>query len=212
MKNRLFPILVATLSLLACQKEDTIAIKIEPSLQAFKTDKIVQEFINYNESFINNMGSPNNESIQLLKKISLNNNEQIKLSKLVGFTSLAEYNLFLKNQSALAYEIRRKYSFLAHFSQNELLNLLKELNYNTNSSKKSLMLENRCDDKYNNCSRLSNIVYTAEILGCTATAVGLGALTGGWGGVLFQAACGASALEHLQTMRTGCQLDYEDCK
>ena len=80
MKNRLFPILVATLSLLACQKEDTIAIKIEPSLQAFKKDKIVQEFINYNESFINNMGSPNNESIQLLKKISLNNNEQIKLA------------------------------------------------------------------------------------------------------------------------------------
>ena len=73
------------------------------------------------------------------------------------------------------------------------------------------MLGSRCAEKFKNCSRLSNIVYTAEILGCTATAMGIGALTGGVGGVFFQLACGGTAIEHLQAMRTECQLDYEDC-
>lgn len=47
------------------------------------------------------------------------------------------------------------------------------------------MLGRNCGEKFKNCSRLSNVVYTAEILGCTATAMGIGALTGGVGGVFF---------------------------
>jgi hypothetical protein len=158
------------------------------------------------------MGNPNEESIQLLKKSNLNINEQIQLSKVLGFKSLSDYNQFLKNQSELANAIKKKYSFLERFSQNDIQNLLKEVSIdNLNSNKKSLMLGSRCVEKFKNCSRLSNIVYTAEILGCTATAMGIGALTGGVGGVFFQLACGGTAIEHLQAMRTECQLDYEDC-
>ncbi|MFN5189088.1 MAG: hypothetical protein ACK5DH_06055, partial [Chitinophagia bacterium] len=104
------------------------------------------------------------------------------------------------------------YIFLEHYSQNEIQNLLNEINnINKNSNKQSLVFENKCLEKYNNCTRISNIVYTAEILGCTATAIGIGAITGGAGGVFFQLACGGIAIEHLQAMRVGCKLDFEDC-
>ena len=212
MKNKLFPIVMAILLLLACQKEENIEIKQASSVQEFKTDELVQELISNNEYFVNNMGSPNKESIQLIKKSNLNNDEQIQLSKLLGFKSLTDYNKFLKNQSELANAIKKKYSFLEHFSQNDIQDLLMEVNFdNLNSNKRSLMLGSRCIEKFKNCSRLSNIVYTAEILGCTATAMGIGALTGGVGGVFFQLGCGGIAIEHLQAMRTECQLDYEDC-
>lgn len=212
MKNKLFPIVAAILLLLACQKEENVEINQASSVQEFKTDELVQELISNNEYFINNMGNPNEESIQLLKKSNLNINEQIQLSKVLGFKSLSDYNQFLKNQSELANAIKKKYSFLERFSQNDIQNLLKEVSIdNLNSNKKSLMLGSRCVEKFKNCSRLSNIVYTAEILGCTATAMGIGALTGGVGGVFFQLACGGTAIEHLQAMRTECQLDYEDC-
>ncbi|MFA9206155.1 MAG: hypothetical protein ACEQR6_05710 [Burkholderiaceae bacterium] len=213
MKNKLFPIVAAIVLLLACQKEENAEINQASSIQEFKTDELVQELISNNEYFINNMGSPNKESVQLLKKSNLNNDEQIQLSNLLGFKTITDYNQFLQTQTSLANAIKKKYGFLEYFSQNDIQNLLKEVNFdNLKSNKRSLMLENRCVEKYNNCSRLSNIVYTAEILGCTATAIGIGALTGGVGGVFFQLACGGTALEHLQAMRTGCQLDYEDCK
>jgi hypothetical protein len=212
MKNKLFPIVTAILLLLACQKDENVEINQASSIQEFKTDELVLELISNNEYFINNMGNPNEESIQLLKKSNLNINEQIQLSNVLGFKSLSDYNQFLKNQSVLANAIKKKYSFLERFSQNDIQNLLKEVSIdNLNSNKKSLMLGSRCVEKFKNCSRLSNIVYTAEILGCTATAMGIGALTGGVGGVFFQLACGGTAIEHLQAMRTECQLDYEDC-
>ncbi len=213
MKNKLFPIVAAIVLLLACQKEENAEINQASSIQEFKTDELVQELISNNEYFINNMGSPNKESVQLLKKSNLNNDEQIQLSNLLGFKTITDYNQFLQTQTSLANAIKKKYGFLEYFSQNDIQNLLIKVNFdNLKSNKRSLMLENRCVEKYNNCSRLSNIVYTAEILGCTATAIGIGALTGGVGGVFFQLACGGTALEHLQAMRTGCQLDYEDCK
>jgi hypothetical protein len=213
MKNQLFQILAVSLLLLSCQKQENLETKTVLSIQEFKTDEMVQELISYNAYFINNMQSPTNESIQLLKKPNLNKTEQIQLSNLLGFNTLADYNLFFKNQSTLANTIRKKYSFIENYSQNEIQNLLNEINYKntTTSNKQSLLFGNRCAQKYNNCNRLSNIVYTAEILGCTATAIGIGAITGGAGGVFFQLACGGGAIEHLQAMRVGCQLDFEDC-
>ena len=212
MKNQLFQILTASLLLLSCQKQENSAIKTVPTIQEFKNDQMVKDLITYNEYFIKNTESIPNESIQLLKKPNLNNNEQIQLSSLLGFNTIADYNLFFKTQSTLANSIRKKYSFLEHYSQNEIQNLLNEINnINKNSNKQSLVFENKCLEKYNNCTRISNIVYTAEILGCTATAIGIGAITGGAGGVFFQLACGGIAIEHLQAMRVGCKLDFEDC-
>jgi len=202
MKNKLFTIVTAILLLLACQKEENVEINQAYSIQEFKTDELVQKLISNNENFIDNMGSPNEESIQLLKKSKLNNNEQIQLSTVLGFKSLSDYNQFLKNQSELANTIKKKYSFLEQFSKNDIQNLLKEVNFNNlNSNKKSFMFGRRCGEKFKNCTRLSNIVYTAEILGCTATAMGIGTLTGGVGGVFFQLACGVTAIKHLQAMR-----------
>ena len=212
MKNQLFQILTASILLLSCQKQENSDIKTVPSIQEFKTDQMVQKLISYNEYFIKNIGNPTNECIQLLKKPNLNNNEQIQLSSLLGFNTIADYNIFFNTQSTLANSIRKKYSFLENYSQNEIQNLLNEINYiNINSNKQSLVFENKCLEKYNNCTRISNIVYTAEILGCTATAIGIGAITGGAGGVFFQLACGGIAIEHLQAMRVGCKLDFEDC-
>ena len=165
MKNKLFPIVAAILLLLACQKEENAEINQVSSIQEFKTDELVQELISNNEYFINNIGSPNEESIQLLKKSNLSNNEQIKLSNILGFKSLSDYNQFLKNQSELANAIKKKYIFLERFSQNDIQNLLKEVNFdNLNSNKKSLMLGSRCAEKFKNCSRLSNIVYSLRNL------------------------------------------------
>jgi hypothetical protein len=212
MKNQLFQILAASILLLSCQKQENSETKKVPSIQEFKTDEMVQDLISYNAYFINNMESPTDESIQLLKKSNLNNTEQLQLSNLLGFKTLADYNLFFKTQSTLANSIRKKYSFLENYSQNEIQILLSEINNNNiNSNKQSLVLENKCIEKYNNCTRISNIVYTAEVLGCTATAIGIGAITGGAGGVFFQLACGGVAIEHLQAMRVGCKLDFEDC-
>lgn len=212
MKNKLFQILSVSLLLLSCQKQENSDLKAVPSIQEFKTDQMVKDLISYNEYFIKNMESPTNESIQLLKKTTLNYNEQVQLSNQLGFNTLADYNLFFKTQSTLANSIRKKYSFLENYSQNEIENLLNEINYTKiNSNKQSLVFENKCIEKYNNCNRLSNIVYTAEVLGCTTTAIGIGAITGGVGGVFFQLACGGIAIEHLQAMRAGCKLDFEDC-
>lgn len=94
MKNKLFPIVTAILLLLACQKEENVEINQASSVQEFKTDELVQELISNNEYFVNNMGSPNKESVQLLKKSKLNNDEQIELSNLLGFKSLSDYNQF----------------------------------------------------------------------------------------------------------------------
>lgn len=213
MKNQLFQILAVSIGLFSCQKQENSEIKLATSIQEFKTDKLVKELIGDNANFIDNMESPSKANIQLLKKPNLNINEQLQLTNQLGFKSLAEYNLFFKNQSTLANAIRKKYSFLENYSQNEIQDLLNEINYKktTTSNKQSLLLGNRCAQKYNNCYRLSNIVYTAEILGCTGTAIGIGAVTGGVGGVFFQLACGGVAIEHLQAMRVGCQLDFEDC-
>ena len=94
MKNKLFTIVAAILLLLACRKEENVEINQASSIQEFKTDELVQELISNNEYFIDNMGSPNEESIQLLKKSNLNNNEQIQLSNVLGFKSLSDYNQF----------------------------------------------------------------------------------------------------------------------
>ena len=212
MKNQLFQILAVSLLLLSCQKQENSDLKTVPTIQEFKNDQMVKDLITYNEYFIKNMESISNESIRLLKKPNLNNSEQIQLSKLLGFNTIADYNLFFKTQSTLANSIRKKYSFLENYSQNEIQDLLNEINYTKIiSNKQSLVFENKCIEKYNNCNRISNIVYTAEVLGCTATAIGIGAITGGVGGVFFQLACGGVAIEHLQAMRAGCKLDFEDC-
>ena len=212
MKNQLFQILALSLLLLSCQKQENSDLKTVTSLQEFKTDQMVKDLITYNEYFIKNMESIPKESIQLLKKPNLNYTEQIQLTNHLGFNTIGDYNLFFKTQSTLATSIRKKYSFLENYSQNEIQNLLNDINYTKiNSNKQSLLFENKCIEKYNNCNRLSNIVYTAEILGCTATAIGIGAITGGAGGVFFQLACGGVAIEHLQAMRVGCKLDFEDC-
>jgi hypothetical protein len=212
MKNQLFQILAVSLILLSCQKQENSDLKPVPTIQEFKNDQMVKDLITYNEYFIKNMESIPNEGIQLLKKSSLNNSEQIQLSNLLGFNTIADYNLFFKTQSTLANSIRKKYSFLENYSQNEIQDLLNEINYTKIiSNKQSLVFENKCIEKYNNCNRISNIVYTAEVLGCTATAIGIGAITGGVGGVFFQLACGGVAIEHLQAMRAGCKLDFEDC-
>jgi len=212
MKNQLFQILAVSLLLMSCQKQENSDLKTVPTIQEFKTDQMVKDLITYNEYFIKNMESIPKESIQLLKKPNLNNSEQIQLSNLLGFNTIADYNLFFKTQSTLATSIRKKYSFLANYSQNEIQDLLNEINYTKiNSNKQSLVFENKCIEKYNNCNRISNIVYTAEVLGFTATAIGIGAITGGVGGVFFQLACGGVAIEHLQAMRAGCKLDFEDC-
>jgi hypothetical protein len=212
MKKQLFQIFAASLILLSCQKQENSDLKTVPSIQEFKTDQMVKDLINYNEYYIKNMESIPKECIQLLKKPNLNYTEQIQLSNLLGFKTIGDYNLFFKTQSTLANSIRKKYIFLENYSQNEIQNLLNEINYTKiNSNKQSQLYENKCIEKYNNCNRLSNIVYTAEILGCTATAIGIGAITGGAGGVFFQLACGGVAIEHLQAMRVGCKLDFEDC-
>lgn len=212
MKNQLFQILAVSLLLLSCQKQENSDIKTVPTIQEFKNDQMVKDLISYNEYFIKNMESISNESIRLLKKPDLNNSEQMQLSNLLGFNTIADYNLFFKTQSTLANSIRKKYSFLENYSQNKIQDLLNEINYTKiNSNKQSLVFENKCIEKYNNCNRISNIVYTAEVLGCTATAIGIGAITGGVGGVFFQLACGGVAIEHLQAMRAGCKLDFEDC-
>ena len=129
-----------------------------------------------------------------------------------GLQKARDWGFKVPTQSKLANSIRKKYSFLENYSQNEIQDLLNEINYTKIiSNKQSLVFENKCIEKYNNCNRISNIVYTAEVLGCTATAIGIGAITGGVGGVFFQLACGGVAIEHLQAMRVGCKLDFEDC-
>ena len=74
MKNQLFQILAVSLLLLSCQKQENSDLKTVPSIQEFKTDQMVKDLISYNEYFIKNMESPTNESIQLLKNTTFNNN------------------------------------------------------------------------------------------------------------------------------------------
>ncbi len=186
-------------------------IKKEDS-STFTKDTLVIQLLNMNSQLMNKMYSSIDTIKPLFRKKIISSSEKMKISKTLGFENINEFDLFLKTQFELIKKIKDKYPNITKSScLNDLLYNAIQKNQRSNI-KKSLMLDDRCSERLNNCLALGNSVYTAEILGCTAGAIGVGSVTLGIGGILFQLACGAVALEHLSIMRTGCQLDYNDCR
>ncbi|MEN9697889.1 MAG: hypothetical protein RLZ56_1310 [Bacteroidota bacterium] len=195
---------------IGCTKEQNNNIINQEVSRDFIEDTLVGELLNINSQLINTM-KPSIDSIKpLLRKNMVSNREKLIISKALGFEDIEQYDLFVKTQHDLVEKIKTKYPTITKSSNIRVL-LQTAIQKNKNSTIKTLRLDNRCGDRLNNCLALGNTVYTAEILGCTAGAIGIGSVTLGVGGIIFQIACGAAALEHLSIMRTGCQLDYNDC-
>jgi hypothetical protein len=213
MKKILSSVTLLCLLISSCQKDLSNHLENIQSISSLKSDKEVIELLILNKILVSKMQDKKENTSILLKKTNLAFNEKQQLSTILGFDTIKDCESFFEKQSTLLISIKKRYSYLSKWTKIELQNILIEIeNENTNIVKKSLRMSNKCDDRFKNCSKLSNIIYTAEVIGCTTTAIGIGVVTGGWGGVFFQSICGATALEHLQAMRTECQLDYSDCK
>lgn len=195
---------------LGCTKEqNSNLIKAEIS-RDFITDTLVIQLLNINAQLMNKM-SPSIEVIKpLFKKPFISNQEKKEISYALGFKNEKEYDFFMKIQFELIQKIKAKYPAIIKSPTLDTL-LYTASKESRKSTIKALRLDNKCGDRFKHCLALGNSVYTAEILGCTAGAIGIGSVTLGVGGIIFQIACGAAALEHLSIMRTGCQLDYNDC-
>ena len=195
---------------LGCTKEQNNSLIKQESSRDFIADTLVIQLLNINTQLISTM-KPSIDSVKpLLRKKLISDSEKLKISNALGFENIAQYDLFLITQYELVEKIKLKYPTITKSSN--LGSLLQNTIQETRIPKiKALRLDNRCSDRLNNCLALGNSVYTAEILGCTAGAIGIGSVTLGVGGIIFQLACGAAALEHLSIMRTSCQLDYNDC-
>lgn len=212
MKKILIYLIVTSCFLVTgCSKEQQVDhIEKEVSIE-FSTDTLVIHLLNMNTQLIQKMDSSIDTIYPILRKTIIVSSEKNKLSKALGFENAYEFDLFLKTQFELAEKIKYKYPNITKSSDLNTL-LYNALQKNHRPIIKAFKLDDRCSDRLNNCLALGNSVYTAEILGCTAGAIGVGSVTLGLGGILFQLGCGAAALEHLSIMRTSCQLDFNDCR
>lgn len=212
MKKILIYLIVTSCFLVTgCSKEQQVDHNEKEVSIEFSTDTLVIHLLNLNTQLIQKMNSSIDTIYPILRKTIIVSSEKIKISKALGFDNVYEFDLFLKTQFELAEKIKYKYPNITKSSDLNTL-LYNALQKNHRPKIKAFKLDDRCSDRLNNCLALGNSVYTAEILGCTAGAIGVGSVTLGLGGILFQLACGAAALEHLSIMRTSCQLDFNDCR
>ncbi len=195
---------------LGCTKEQNSHL-IKPEISKdFITDTLVIQLLEINAQLMNKMSFSFEAVKPLFRKPFVSNQEKKEISDALGFKNEKEYDFFMKIQFELIQKIKAKYPAIVKSPSIDTL-LYTASQKSRKSTIKAFRFDNKCGDRLKNCLALGNSVYTAEILGCTAGAIGIGSVTLGIGGIIFQIACGAAALEHLSIMRTGCQLDYNDC-
>jgi NACalpha-BTF3-like transcription factor len=201
-----------TQNLVAEQKNVTV-INLANS-QAFV--KLVSNLDNI-EIHLNNVGilSPIEKS-QLRNYLTSNSITEHQLAivaKYSGYDSLKEFIEVFNTQYKLLTELKTEFKDIKNISEDSIFEAISMVHIKHGNGVKVAQLspEELCRRIYNNCSSRASSTYTATIVGCTFTAIGVGAGTALIGGVVFQLGCGGIAYWNLSLQRDECALNYESC-
>lgn len=210
MKNIITVILFVCLTNINCKKNEQLqAMQLNEQAKLYNDSNLMTLF-KINEQLIKKMNNNLDTILPYLKKNNLNNTEKMLIATNLGFRSTKELDSFIKIQSDLIKKLKKDYPLIMN-SPNIKSVLINIFNSYNNRDYKVFQLDGRCDLKYNNCIRQANVIYSSEILGCFAGAIGVGSVTFGIGGLLFELSCGYLALEHLATLKSGCFIDFQEC-
>ncbi len=144
----------------------------------------------------------------------LNEIQLTEVAQYSGYSDSRELISVLSKQEELASNLRSEFKNLSNVSIDVIQDAMNLVRSSLSVQKYRLLIYNPddlCKRLYDNCNKNASAVYVAAILTCTATAIGVGAATGGVGGVLFQITCGATAYYYLDVQRDACSLNYESC-
>jgi len=211
--NKLLVILILlSIIVSSCNKEQE-PIVLKNNIDNLEKDSSLLELTKMNSILVSNMKPLNEITNNLLDKKTLTRFEKNKLSTALGFKSISEYDLFFKRQSQLLTSINTRFPILKQTSPEKIKTIIEKLIRGPeNKNIKSMLMDDRCSDILNNCLDQAVTNYTMNILECTAGAIGVGSVTLGIGGIIFQIACGATALRNLSLVQTGCGISYSNCR
>jgi len=149
---------------------------------------------------------------ELCDKSELNEEESIKLARLLKFTDTSRLANFLRYTNPLVDTLKQRYCLFTSGDNAQIAQVVltaHDIVFPPESETTGRV--NSCATRYRNCVRRANAEYTADVIACTGAAIGVGAVTGGLGGVLFQIGCGGAAIWQRREALIGCRDDYEEC-
>lgn len=187
-----------------------------PSAETLSNDGTFIRLLTINSQMIGKISNTSNIKTLVNDGPNLQEEQYNTLWQSMGYENAEEFNEFVSEQVELILILQERYPQLQNSEPSavstlisevlelhpEIINLVAEGSYSTSDY---------CTRRWRNCRANASAVYSGEILACTGAAIGVGSLTAGIGGILFQLGCGATALYHLSTMREGCDLDLENC-
>ena len=150
---------------------------------------------------------------QYLNSEKVSESELTKVSKYSGYNSLDNFVTDINNQAKIVSELKSEFSDIGQISIDSIYQAIIEVRYNKSNRVKVNQIDsdNLCKRIYDNCSSRASAVYTAAILGCTVTAIGISTISFGTLGVAFELSCGGTAYWYLMLQRDECSLNYESC-
>jgi hypothetical protein len=182
-----------------------------------------QSFINYVAllddivAHIQNAPILNTEEKNKLKLFlnskTVSENQLTIVSKNTGFNSLNDYINIFNKQDQLLTSLKNEFKNIESISVDSLYEAISIVHSKNIIKIKPMQLspEELCRRIYSNCNSRASATYTAAAVGCTVTAIGVGAGTALVGGVVYQIGCGGLAYWYLLLQRDECSLNYETC-
>jgi hypothetical protein len=213
MRKSLLLLIITSLLITSCKKEQQKIISETSNSTLFEKDEALLELIKMNTILVSKMSPLSDSDKALLTKKDLTPVEKNKIANSLGFNNINECDLFFKRQSEIINSIIHNYPEVKKISHEKIKSIVENaVNISHQNRIKTNRMDNRCTDIFNNCIDQAITNYTINILECTAAAMGVGSLTLGVGGVIFQLACGGAALRNLNLVQTGCGLSYSNCR
>ncbi len=151
----------------------------------------------------------------LLTANTITENQLTVLSQYYGFERNSDFIDIFNSQDKIVKQLKVEFQNISTISIDTLQEAIGNIQYNLQYNKYKVSFENPddvCKQIFDNCMKGASAGYIKDILSCTAAAIGVGALTGGIGGVIFQLACGAASYSALSTARESCTLAFNNCK
>jgi hypothetical protein len=173
-------LLLSILFLFGCNKIDKEVLKEEASIEKIANDQDYISFIAMNKKLSKQISTFETKVNYLYSKDKINEIELETISKSLGFTSTLDFISFQEKQKDLVIKIKNKFSNLDNKTQSEIIAIVKSVNEfipKNNGSSNSVLIDEleeaakNCSERLSNCNLSASVVYSAEILGCTGTAI-----------------------------------------
>ncbi len=198
---------------LISEKKIATVINLSQSISFIKYVDFLDDIENHLKNTSQLSSNERNQLKSYLNTNSITESQLTAVAKYSGYNSLNEFIDVFKKQDLLISDLKSEFKDIKSVSVDSLFEAISSV-HNKNIKKvkvTQLSPEELCRRIYNNCNSKATVTYSAAAVGCTVTAIGVGAATAVVGGVIYQIGCGGLSYWYLLLQRDECALNYEIC-